>query len=73
LLLNTSCQEIYFLEEYIDTSARHLWEAAGRVWSKLEMQNELAISALKQYMAGEPHPHGTWRNDYQGNKIPDAN
>lgn len=72
LLLNTSCQEIYFLEEYIDTSARCLWEAAGRAWTKLEIQNELAISALKRYMAGEPAAHGVWRNDNPGNNISDT-
>lgn len=72
LLLNTSCQGIYFLDEYIDTSARHLWEAAGRVWTKLEIQNELAISALKRYVAGEPTARGVWRNDNQRNNISDT-
>lgn len=32
LLLNTSCQEIVFLEEYPHSAARELWEAQGRRW-----------------------------------------
>ncbi len=30
LLLNTSCQEIYFSEEYPQPEARELWESANR-------------------------------------------
>lgn len=33
LLLNTSCQEIVFLEEYPHYSARDLWVAQGRKWT----------------------------------------
>lgn len=32
LLLNTSCQEIVFLEEYPHSAAQDLWEAQGRRW-----------------------------------------
>lgn len=34
LLLNTSCYEIYFLEEYPQPEARKLWESANRRWEK---------------------------------------
>lgn len=32
LLLNTSCQEIIFLQPYPHTAAKQLWERAGRRW-----------------------------------------
>jgi len=35
LLLNTSCQEIIYLEEYPHSEAKELWESAGRVWIQL--------------------------------------
>jgi dCMP deaminase len=31
-LLDTSCQRIIFAEEYADTSAKAIWEKAGRQW-----------------------------------------
>lgn len=34
LLLNTSCEEIVFQEEYPHTEARNMWESAGRKWTK---------------------------------------
>jgi dCMP deaminase len=34
LLLNTSCQNIFFLEEYPNQLGRELWERAGRRWIK---------------------------------------
>jgi dCMP deaminase len=33
LLLNTSCQEIVFLEAYPHSAAQDLWEAQGRRWT----------------------------------------
>lgn len=33
LLLNTSCKEIVFLEEYPHPDAKALWEKAGRRWN----------------------------------------
>lgn len=36
LLLNTGCQRIVFLSEYVNTDAKALWESAGREWCKLE-------------------------------------
>ena len=38
LLLNTSCQEIVFLEEYPHSDAKALWEGSGRVWRKLDFK-----------------------------------
>lgn len=32
LLLNTSCQEIVFAEEYPHTDSRDLWIRGGRIW-----------------------------------------
>jgi dCMP deaminase len=37
LLLNTSCQKIYFLDEYSHTEAKDLWESAGREWIHMKM------------------------------------
>ena len=34
LLLNTSCKEIIFLEEYPGEEAKNLWEMSGRKWTK---------------------------------------
>jgi dCMP deaminase len=34
LLLNTSCERIVFIEEYVDARPKDLWEAAGRTWEK---------------------------------------
>jgi dCMP deaminase len=34
LLLNTSCQNIYFIEEYPNQLGKELWERAGRRWIK---------------------------------------
>jgi dCMP deaminase len=35
LLLNTSCQEIVFMEEYPHSDSQRLWEQGGRTWRKL--------------------------------------
>jgi dCMP deaminase len=32
LLMNTSCQQIVFVEEYPHAQAKDLWESAGRKW-----------------------------------------
>ena len=40
LLLNTSCKEIVFLEEYINTDAERIWKNANRLWTP-------AITALE--------------------------
>lgn len=37
LLLNTSCQEIVFLDEYPHPVAKEMWEKAGRVWRHLKV------------------------------------
>lgn len=34
LLLNTSCQNIFFLEEYPNQLGKELWERSGRRWIK---------------------------------------
>ena len=34
ILLNTSCQEIVFLEEYPHADAKEMWVKAGRLWKK---------------------------------------
>ena len=47
LLLNTSCQWIVFLEEYVNTDARALWETSGRKWERLESNDLLAMLAAK--------------------------
>lgn len=36
LLLNTSCSRIIYVEEYPHTTAKDLWESAGRLWSHIE-------------------------------------
>jgi len=36
LLLNTSCQRIVYLEDYVQPESKTLWLSAGREWSKLE-------------------------------------
>ena len=33
LLLNTSCREIVYLEEYINTDAERIWKNANRKWT----------------------------------------
>lgn len=35
LLLNTSCQEILFEEEYPHLEAKQLWEKANRLWRRM--------------------------------------
>lgn len=35
LLLNTSCQHIFFSEEYVNIDAKKLWTEAGRFWNKV--------------------------------------
>lgn len=35
LLLNTTCQNIYFLDSYPHSEARELWEGSGRTWIQL--------------------------------------
>lgn len=35
LLLNTSCQEILYREEYPHTAAKDLWVKANRIWSHI--------------------------------------
>jgi dCMP deaminase len=37
LLLNTSCQEIFFLEEYPHSDAQRLWESQGRLWTQVKI------------------------------------
>ena len=32
LLLNTSCKEIVFLEEYVNKDAERIWKNANRIW-----------------------------------------
>jgi dCMP deaminase len=32
MLLNTSCQEIVFKENYTHTDSKNLWENSGRIW-----------------------------------------
>ncbi len=36
LLMNTSCQEIVFLREYVQPAAKVMWEKMGRKWTKYE-------------------------------------
>ena len=36
LLLNTSCREIIYLDEYPGDDARALWVGSGRTWTKYE-------------------------------------
>jgi dCMP deaminase len=37
LLLNTSCQEIIFLDEYPQSAAKEMWLRAGRRWRQLKV------------------------------------
>lgn len=52
LLLNTSCQNIVFLEEYPHPSARNLWLEAGRTWHQLSASNAIDLNKLFQTMSG---------------------
>lgn len=38
LLLNTSCKQIIFIDEYPHAEAKQLWESSGREWSKLDFK-----------------------------------
>lgn len=40
LLLNTGCEEVVFIDEYPHYEARHLWEEAGRKWTKFESDED---------------------------------
>ena len=37
LLLNTSCKNVYYYNEYPHQEARELWESSGRLWIKTEL------------------------------------
>lgn len=36
LLLNTGCQEIFFMDEYPQLAARDLWLLSGRIWRPIK-------------------------------------
>lgn len=44
LLLNTSCHRIVFLENYPHSSAKELWESAGRIWQNLTIDDSSTSS-----------------------------
>jgi dCMP deaminase len=48
LFMNTSCQEIVFLEEYPHTQARDLWEGSGRVWRSATPEERLMMMETLQ-------------------------
>mgnify|MGYP003132072480 FL=1 len=43
LLLNTSCKEIVFLEEYINIDAERIWKNANRIWKPATTALETAV------------------------------
>jgi dCMP deaminase len=53
LLLNTSCQEIYFLEAYPHSDAQRLWESQGRLWKQVYIDIEAPISSLVSSKSGD--------------------
>lgn len=50
LLLNTSCREIIFLEEYPHSAAKELWESSGRAWSKLNFKYTFTNKTMQAIM-----------------------
>jgi dCMP deaminase len=36
LLLNTGCERVVYLEDYVQTEAKDLWLKSGRIWDRLE-------------------------------------
>jgi dCMP deaminase len=46
LLMNTGCQEIFFLEEYPASGAKELWLQSGRRWTKLEEKSLRELTGL---------------------------
>jgi dCMP deaminase len=39
MLLNTSCRNIYFVDDYADSDkCKKIWEASGRHWYKISLQ-----------------------------------
>lgn len=59
LLLNTSCQQIIFLEEYVNTDARALWELSGRKWVHFKQplfQSESIVAPVSPAAPASPAP-----------------
>jgi dCMP deaminase len=49
LLLNTSCKEIIFLEDYPGEEAKRLWEMSGRTWTKNKEDLSIAHEMVKEF------------------------
>lgn len=47
LLLNTACQRIVFLDEYVEASGKALWLKEGREWLKLDHLKFTLLSTMK--------------------------
>lgn len=43
ILLNTPCRRIVFLREFENTTARLLWERAGRAWHKISLSPDWLV------------------------------
>lgn len=56
MLLNTGCDMIYFLEDYVE-SGEQLWKDANRGWVKLEhddLDNAITSGGLSAFVGGRP-------------------
>jgi len=47
LLLNTTCQRIVFLDEYVEASGKALWLKEGRVWININASSSAFLSTIK--------------------------
>lgn len=51
LLLNTSCSEIIFLEDYPHGLAKSLWTERGRLWTSLNSKDQIEIQQLLERLS----------------------
>ena len=47
LLLNTACQRIMFLDEYVDITGKLLWTKEKRAWCKIDTSKSIFLSTMK--------------------------
>lgn len=55
LLLNTSCKEIVFLEEYPHPAAKDLWVNSGRIWTQIPTDALIQLHELFRMQSERSH------------------
>ena len=50
LLLNTACQRIVFLDEYVEAAGKVLWLKEGREWISVDALSSTLLSTMKSVL-----------------------